>query len=580
METLKPRVLIFVQAVDDQDPLFGFFVAWLRGFARYGYAHVCALRVGSSVSLPEGIQVHSLREAGRGRLKTLLRVLERSILLRNDYEAVFVRGDAIYLVVAGWLWRLLGKRVVFWYTHYNANSPLFWLGSFFAHEVVTAVPESNPLKRAVAIGHHIPLEEFLQIRHEPAETLRYAVIGRVSPVKRVPWIVEVLRRSVSEAAYQLTIVGAPGTDADREELTPMLNKQTTWVDEGVSPSVIQKYYKDTDVVISATRASLDKVIVEAAAAGCVVFAASSAILRCLPPELHWLHIPTEEALINAIQKVQRCTPEERLALGRKLRIWAQQHELHQHLRALVSLLSERAPQAPLRTRAKRSVLRFFRRTPAGIPVLLFHAFDGQGATGWDLTRLRALCVRLRAMNVQGLSMADARMQLESGKKGVVFTIDDATSDLPEALDILNEYAFPVTVFAPSFITTLATKDGVTRTVLSQEKLQELKRSYSILSIGGHGLTHRSLPTLSLEEAEQEIKGSYKYTQSFGEKNPFFAYPRGKYTKAHTVFALQAGFCGACTVVPGHMQISTPLAEIPRYPIMRWMTSRDVQSLLE
>jgi peptidoglycan/xylan/chitin deacetylase (PgdA/CDA1 family) len=580
MSMPRPRTLIFAQAVDDQDPLFGFFVTWLRGFAVYGSAHVCALRVNPSVVVPEQIRVHSLREKGGGRLQTVFRVFERSIALRRDYDAVFVRGDAIYLVIAGWLWRLLGKRVVFWYTHYSAQSPLFWLGSCFAHEVVTAVPESNPLTRAVAIGHHIPLEEFQEMTHTSSQILHFAVIGRVSAVKRVPWIVDVVHKSLPESSYQLTVVGAPGTQADRDALTSCLNKQVLWIDTGVSPASIKKYYKESDVVISATPGSLDKVIVEAAAAGRIVLSASSAILRGLSPELRWLYVPTEEALTKAIRTLQALSFEERHVIGQALREWAKQHELHQHLRALTSLLSEQASRVPSRTKVKQILNRIFRKTPSGVPVLMFHAFDGQGSTGWDLTRLRALCVRLRSRGIQGISLAEAQTQIVSEQGRVVFTVDDATADLAEAIEILKEYAFPVTVFAPSSIATLTSSEGTTRNILSQEKLQELKRTYTGLSIGGHGITHRSLTSLSLEEAETEIRGSYEYTQLFGEKMPFFAYPRGKYTQAHIPLVLQAGFRGACTVVSGHWDVSTPLMEIPRYPIMRWMTSRDVFSLFE
>lgn len=572
--------MIFAQAVDDQDLLFGFFVMWLRGFAVYGSAHVCALRVNPAVRLPEQIQVHSLRKRGGGRFEVLFRVLERSIVLRREYDAVFVRGDAIYLVLAGWLWRLLGKRVVFWYTHYTARSPLFWIGSWFAHEVVTAVPESNPLTRAVAIGHHISLEAFQEISHGPSDVLRLAVIGRVSRVKRVPWIVDVVHRSLPEAAYQLTIVGAPGAQADRDALVPLLHKRIVWIDTGVSPESIKKYYEESDVVISATPASLDKVIVEAAAAGCIVLSASAAILRGLPSELHWLHIPTEEAFTKALQRLQACSFEERDVIGKSLRVWAKQHELHRHLRALVSLLLEQAPVAPWRTRVKQILTCLLRKTPSGVPVLMFHAFDGRGATGWDLIRLHALCVRLRSRGFQGVSLADAQMQFALEKKQVVFTVDDATNDLPDAMEILNEYRFPVTVFAPSSLTTITSSEGTTRHVLPKEELQKLLQSYLGLAIGGHGLTHRSLPSLSLEEAKQEIEGSYAYTQVFGEEMPFFAYPRGKYLKAHLPLVRQAGFRGACTVAPGHWLASTALWEIPRYSIMYWMTSRDVLSLLE
>ncbi len=340
-EPRPTRLLVVCQAVDEADPLFGFFVHWLAEAAKQGIGlTVLALRVGAH-HLPASVQVIPLRPKGsRSRIAVIKTLLQMSWTHRAIYDGVFVRGDAQYLVFAGWLWRLLQKRLVFWYTHYAAPSPWFWLGSIWPHAHVTAVRASNPLRRAIVIGHHIDATRFSGTRPQGKKPVSVLIFGRVSPVKRVPWMVALLRPFVERGEVTVRIVGASSdagtTAAVHEALIPGM----TWEAHAMAERETPALYANADIVLNATPGSLDKTIIEAAASGCVVCATTPGFAEGLPDGLRWLQGTTEQEIQEAIQRLVRMRPEERQQIGDALAVWAREtHGLAQQIRRLRSIFS-------------------------------------------------------------------------------------------------------------------------------------------------------------------------------------------------------------------------------------------------
>jgi glycosyltransferase involved in cell wall biosynthesis len=107
------RLLVVAQAVDGDDALFGFFVTWLReAAATFSSVTVLALRVGR-FDLPANVSVIPLRSSGsRSKFAVIRTLWSVSWRMRHTYDAVFIRGDAIYVVLGAWLWRMLGKSVM------------------------------------------------------------------------------------------------------------------------------------------------------------------------------------------------------------------------------------------------------------------------------------------------------------------------------------------------------------------------------------------------------------------------------------------------------------------------------------
>jgi len=100
------KLLICTQVVDKNDPVLGFFVRWIEEFQKH-----CE------------VEVISLKDLGRGgRLLRTWRLLRRASTGR--YDAVFVHMNPEYLVAAGWLWKLRGKKTGLWYTHKSVDLKL------------------------------------------------------------------------------------------------------------------------------------------------------------------------------------------------------------------------------------------------------------------------------------------------------------------------------------------------------------------------------------------------------------------------------------------------------------------------
>jgi len=77
-------------------------------------------------------------------------------------------------------------------------------------------------------------------------------------------------------------------------------------------------------------------------------------------------------------------------------------------------------------------------------------------------------------------------------------------------------------------------------------------------IGAHTLTHRSLPTISAEEAEREVVGSKTVLEQMtGKAVNTFCYPRGDYTELHVKLVMAAGYRYARTVTRYTFDMNNP-----------------------
>ncbi|MCR4276205.1 MAG: glycosyltransferase family 4 protein [Candidatus Parcubacteria bacterium] len=125
---MKLKLLIVTQTVDTEDPVLGFFCRWVEEFAkRVESVEVICLKEGKH-ALPVNVRVHSLgkKESSRqkavgSRIRYTFRFLSLAWKLRKEYDAVFVHMNQEYIVIAGWLWKLLGKRVYMWRNYHGGN---------------------------------------------------------------------------------------------------------------------------------------------------------------------------------------------------------------------------------------------------------------------------------------------------------------------------------------------------------------------------------------------------------------------------------------------------------------------------
>lgn len=112
---------------------------------------------------------------------------------------------------------------------------------------------------------------------------------------------------------------------------------------------------------------------------------------------------------------------------------------------------------------------------------------------------------------------------QSKRDAVLITIDDGhRSFYDHAYPLLKKYNAPAILFVcPSLINSKHNSGEF----MNWEELEQVQRDRII--VASHGLSHRSLGKISIQEAEYEVKEAQKQLkQHLKIENPFFAFPFG------------------------------------------------------
>lgn len=273
------RLLFVTQTVDRKDPQLGIYVNWIRELAkRAERITVFALKTGE-YQLPENVSVVPLRPWGhRARLRTAFRVLRLAWKHRRAYDAVFVHMNQEYLLVAGWLWRLLGKRVYMWRNHYE-GSIFTDIAALFCDKIFYTSKSSYTAKykkgRQMPVGVDVEscnLDE--PIERRPGSVL---FLGRFDISKRPDLLVEALGLLAKEGVeFSATFVGGPADPASTypkqvEERAKALGigNKTKFV--GAVPNTeTYKYYRSHAIYVNASKSGMfDKSLFKSIVCGCL-----------------------------------------------------------------------------------------------------------------------------------------------------------------------------------------------------------------------------------------------------------------------------------------------------------------------
>lgn len=344
-ELMKPRLLVVMQAVDLDDRLVGYFVEWLaKAASAFASLRVLALRVGR-YELPANVRVSLLRPKGSSsKVIALWNLFMISWRERHRYDGVFLRGDAIYVVVAGWFWRILGKKVVLWYAHYKPNN-LLPTAERVATVVTTSVPEAYPGRSGYAVkalGQGIDESRFSITEKGVKEKTRLLVLGRVQPIKGVK---EIITEFIAEGAYgakaELTIVGPALDEAYEKEIDQLISghESIRWI-KGLPYDQIPGLLAEQDILVNAYPGSLDKVIVESMMSGMIPVVATRGLIHTVPQEWRWMVAETSEERRRAIRKILSLVPEERARYARLVRELAiRDHSMTGQIKRLAKLFA-------------------------------------------------------------------------------------------------------------------------------------------------------------------------------------------------------------------------------------------------
>lgn len=286
------KLLITTQAVDLDDPVLAFFHRWIEEFAKNAeHVHVICLKEGRH-ALPDNVTVHTLgKEDGRSVFKYVSRLLRYSWRLRKEYDSVFVHMNPEYLVLAGWMWLMLRKRVGLWYIHPRSSWRLRY-GMRFAYKVFSATEKSFPVvtSKLVPVGLGVDTDFFIPKDLVPSAELRIMCAARIAPVKRVECMVDAADDLVKRhTPFLFDYYGEelPRDKAYAERVRKQADHLGAWIFRGkATPEEIRDAYQSHDVHVNATDSgSFDKAVFEAMACGCISVASNKALVEVLPREL-------------------------------------------------------------------------------------------------------------------------------------------------------------------------------------------------------------------------------------------------------------------------------------------------------
>lgn len=217
------KLLITAQSVNDKDPVMSFFVGWLREFSKkFESITVICLEKGS-FNLPDNVKVLSLgKESGRSRIKYLARLYSYIISERKNYGAVFVHMNKEYAALAGWIWRLMGKRVYLWSNHPKGNI-ITDFASIFCNKVFCTSKFSYTAKYKKTVFMPVGIDTDIfhrdqEMRRAPRSIL---FLSRIAGIKRPDLLIEALKELKKRSvAFQASFVGSalPIDEAFRQQL--------------------------------------------------------------------------------------------------------------------------------------------------------------------------------------------------------------------------------------------------------------------------------------------------------------------------------------------------------------------------
>jgi len=194
------------------------------------------------------------------------RFLRLAWRLRRQYDTVFVHMNPEYIVLAGWWWRLMGKKIGLWYTHKSIDLKLR-IAEFFADIIFTASKESFrlPSRKVLVMGHGIDTDFF-----KPDAAVKRGAhllsVGRLMPSKRHDLAI----RAAKEADMSLRIAG-DGPERERlEALARELGVDVAFLGALTQEKLRDEYRVAAKLIHRSETGSLDKVVLEAAACGLAV----------------------------------------------------------------------------------------------------------------------------------------------------------------------------------------------------------------------------------------------------------------------------------------------------------------------
>lgn len=342
------KLLIITQKVNKIDPILGFFHGWIIEFAKHFESITVICLEKGEYNLPANVKVLSLgKESGISRPKYLFNFYKYIWQERGNYDAVFVHMNPIYVLLGGFIWKLISKKIYLWYTHKNVDLKLK-IAVLFSLKVFSASKESFRYKnnKLFVTGHGIDTDLF---KPNPVllsnDILRIITVGRISPVKKRDMVIRAVSKIIEnnkDITLNLTLVGGPiyGNDHRYENMLHSMvcdNKIEQFVKftGPISPAKVVSYLQNSNIFVHESQTgSLDKVALESLSCGLIVLSSNDALRPILEPYKLTFRSDDMSSLIDCIL-VARSLINNRSIINELREYVVREHSLNR----LINLLS-------------------------------------------------------------------------------------------------------------------------------------------------------------------------------------------------------------------------------------------------
>jgi len=339
------KLLICTQVLDRDDPYLGFMHGWFAELARHvEQLTIICLKEGEH-SLPENVHVYSLGKESAPqdtliyqsvllRFEYIVRFYRYIWRVRTKHDAVLVHMNQEYILLGGWFWLLIGKRIYLWRNHY-AGTFLTDIAAFFCTKVFCTSRYSYTAKYKKTVLMPIGVDPRFTPPSLPPASGSILFFGRLAPSKRPSLLLEALALLRGEQwSADFYGPGEASYVASLKQKAVPLRERVKFlgpVPHHEAPTVFGAH----EIYVNLGGSGMyDKTIFEAAACGCLVLAASEDFAKLVDQRFTFKQDDAED-LAQKLHVLLKVPKEERRVLQNSLTQLAETQSLQKLIGYLV-----------------------------------------------------------------------------------------------------------------------------------------------------------------------------------------------------------------------------------------------------
>lgn len=325
------KILIVTQIIDKNDPFLGFFHYWVEAFSKqFEHIHVICLKKGAH-NLPSNVTVHSLgKEEGVSRFIYVTRLFTYAWGYRKEYDSVYVHMNQEYVLLVGWLWRLMGKKVTLWRNHF-AGSLVTDIASLFCNKVFCTSKFSYTAKYKKTVFMPVGVSTEMFTPDQSVTRVSYSILSfvRISPAKKIEQLIEALRILKEKNIEFTTTICGDATEQHKEyEATLHTQVESAGLQnrvvfrKGIPFEKVPALYTEHDISVNQSPSGMyDKTIFEAMLCDTLALSCNENLSGAID-EMFLFKEDDIKGLADKLEKLLTLPDKERVQKARELREYA------------------------------------------------------------------------------------------------------------------------------------------------------------------------------------------------------------------------------------------------------------------